>query len=112
LFHQIDAATFSGFVSAQRQLLQESAPRVRSGGRLVYVVSSLCRAETQRVTEWFLETHREFEVVTPRLAPDLARPAAPGWRIHPEDMDSDARFCAVFRRRPAGEPKKRSRPQV
>lgn len=99
LFHQIDAATFGGFVAAQRQLLQESAPRVRPGGRLVYVVSSVCRAETQRVAEWFLESHREFEVVTPRLATDLARPAAPGWRIHPEDMDSDARFCAVFRRR-------------
>lgn len=99
LFHQIDAATFGGFVEAQRQLLRESAPRVRPGGRLVYAVSSVCRAETQRVAEWFLETHREFEAVTPRLAPDLARPAAPGWRIHPEDMDSDARFCAVFRRR-------------
>ncbi|MBC8011582.1 MAG: rRNA cytosine-C5-methyltransferase [Burkholderiales bacterium] len=99
LFHQIDAATFGRFVEAQRELLTESAPRVRPGGRLVYSVSSVCRSETQKVAEWFVGTHADFEVVTPRLAPELARPAAPGWRIRPEDMDCDARYVAVFRRR-------------
>lgn len=99
LFHQIDAATFGGFVNAQKELLMESASRVRPGGRLVYAVSSVCRAETQKVAEWFLSTHPGFEVIVPALAHELARPAAPGWRIHPEDMDGDARYVAVFRRR-------------
>ncbi|MFA6288580.1 MAG: rRNA cytosine-C5-methyltransferase [Opitutaceae bacterium] len=99
LFHQIDAATFGGVVKAQRELLAESAPRVRAGGRLVYAVSSVCRSETQKVAEWFLSTHPEFEAVTPALAHELARAAGPGWFIHPEDMDSDARYCAVFRRK-------------
>jgi 16S rRNA C967 or C1407 C5-methylase (RsmB/RsmF family) len=99
LFHQIDAATFGGFVRAQRELLEESAQRVRPGGKLVYAVSSVCRSETQKVAEWFVSTHPEFEAVTPALAYELARAAGPGWRIHPEDMDSDARYVAVFRRR-------------
>lgn len=99
LFHQIDAATFGGLVEAQRQVLLKNAPRVRPGGRLVYAVSSVCRSETRKVAEWFVATHADFEVVTPRLAHELARPAGPGWRIHPEDMDGDARYCAVFRRR-------------
>lgn len=99
LFHQIDAATFGGFVNAQRELLRECAPRVRPGGRLVYAVSSVCRAETQKVAEWFLSTHPEYDTVVPALAHKLARPAGPGWRIHPEDMDGDARYVAIFRRR-------------
>jgi 16S rRNA C967 or C1407 C5-methylase (RsmB/RsmF family) len=99
LFHQIDAATFGGFVKAQRELLEESAVRVRPGGKLVYAVSSVCRSETQKVAEWFVSTHPEFEAVTPALAHDLARAAGPGWRIHPEDMDGDARYAAVFRRK-------------
>lgn len=99
LFHQIDAATFGGFVEGQRALLAENAPRVRPGGRLVYAVSSVCRSETRRVAEWFLATHADFRAETPRLAPELARPDGPGWRIHPGDMDCDARYCAVFRRR-------------
>jgi hypothetical protein len=48
--------------------------------------------------------------VVPRLAGKLARPAAPGWRIHPEDMDSDARFCAVFRRRDRQEREAKKKP--
>lgn len=110
LFHQIDAATFGGFVEGQRTLLAESAPRVRPGGKLVYAVSSVCRSETRRVAEWFLGTHPEFEATTPRLAPELGRPDAPGWRIHPGDMDCDARYCAVFRRRDRP-PAKRGRPR-
>jgi 16S rRNA C967 or C1407 C5-methylase (RsmB/RsmF family) len=59
----------------------------------------VCRSETQKVAEWFVSTHPEFEAVTPALAHDLARAAGPGWRIHPEDMDGDARYAAVFRRK-------------
>ncbi len=110
LFHQIDAATFGGFVEDQRQLLQENAARVRPGGKLVYAVSSVCRWETEKVARWFLDRHPKFEQVPPTPAPGLARAVSTGWRIRPEDMDGDARYCAVFRRqaRPSPTGKNRS----
>lgn len=98
LFHQIDADALSEFVAAQHDLLRESAPLVRIGGKLVYAVTSLCRAETERVAAWFLRTHPGYEQAELRPPEGTVRPAPPGWRIHPSDMDSDARYLAVFRR--------------
>lgn len=108
LFHQIDAGHFNAFVEKQDALLAESAPKVRVGGRLVYAVTSVCVAETQKVAARFLENHPDFEIVTPTLASDVARAAGLGWRIHPADLDGDARYVAIFRRVKALEKRKRA----
>ncbi|EIP96931.1 tRNA/rRNA cytosine-C5-methylase [Opitutaceae bacterium TAV1] len=99
LLHQMSPSTLRDFVGAQHDLLRESAKQVRPGGRLVYAVTSVCLAETNNVVALFAETHPEFEVIKPALADRLARPSGLGWRIHPADLDGDARYMAVFRRR-------------
>ncbi|MCA1809742.1 MAG: RsmB/NOP family class I SAM-dependent RNA methyltransferase, partial [Lentisphaerae bacterium] len=46
---------------AQKQLLDDAAGKVRAGGRLVYAVCTLTKAETVDVLDDFLEHHKEFK---------------------------------------------------
>ncbi|MCX7819331.1 MAG: RsmB/NOP family class I SAM-dependent RNA methyltransferase [Kiritimatiellae bacterium] len=45
----------------QRELLRAASAAVRAGGRLVYAVCSLTRAETLEITSWFEREHPRFE---------------------------------------------------
>jgi 16S rRNA (cytosine967-C5)-methyltransferase len=54
----------------QKSLLANAASAVKSGGKLVYAVCTMTRAETAEVADWFTETRAEF---TP-LSADLIRP--------------------------------------
>lgn len=58
-------------VELQRELLHSAAIAVRPGGRLVYAVCSLTRAETVDIALWFSGEHPEFEL-EPALHPMLS----------------------------------------
>jgi 16S rRNA (cytosine967-C5)-methyltransferase len=85
--------------AAQNQLtlLNELAPRVRAGGRLVYATCSLSRRENEDVIGNFLAAHREF-------APALftrtfsAQPNGPCLTFLPALHDTDGFFVASLRR--------------
>jgi 16S rRNA (cytosine967-C5)-methyltransferase len=81
----------------QRTLLAAAARTVRPGGRLVYSVCTLTRAETIDIDNW-----------AARELPDLVAMEPPGspWRRHgrgaillPSDARSDGMFVIVFERR-------------
>jgi 16S rRNA (cytosine967-C5)-methyltransferase len=80
----------------QRVLLQAAAGAVRPGGRLVYSVCTLTRAETLAVDDWAAAALPEFVALQPPSAP---------WRSHgrgaillPSDAHSDGMFVLVLER--------------
>jgi 16S rRNA (cytosine967-C5)-methyltransferase len=82
---------------AQLALLNDLAPSVRPGGRLVYATCSLSRRENEDVITAFLTAHREF-------APALftrtfsAQPNGPCLTFLPALHDTDGFFVASLRR--------------
>ncbi len=45
----------------QKEILQEAAKQVKSGGTLIYSTCSLNPAENGNVADWFIQTHPDFQ---------------------------------------------------
>ncbi len=73
--------------AVQASLLNHIAPSLKVGGRLVYSVCTLTRAETTAVADAFTAAHPEFELV-----------AAPG-TLWPQDLNANGMFIAVWQRK-------------
>ena len=83
-------------------MLEEAAPLLKPGGRLLYITCTTEPAENEEQISAFLARHPEFHLATDsgRLPPP-ARPLVhpPGWfRTSPEDHNLDAFFAAVLAR--------------
>lgn len=86
--------------AVQAQLLAHAAPALKPGGRLVYAVCTLTRAETTAVAEAFSAAHPEFEPAP--VFPGSASPE-PGPRVlWPQDWNANGMFLAAWTRRPGG----------
>ncbi len=81
----------------QRELLAAGARAVRPGGRLVFAVCTLTRAETLDVDAWAAEHLAEFAVVAPPGPP--WRPHGRGALILPQDAGTDGMFVLSLERR-------------
>ncbi len=79
-------AAVRGAARIQGELLRDNAPRVRSGGLLLYATCSLCRTENESVAQAFLDGNSRFA------------PVPSGGRLMPESHDGDGFFTAVFMR--------------
>jgi 16S rRNA (cytosine967-C5)-methyltransferase len=90
---RIDEAALSGLTRVQQQLLDSGAELVRPGGRLVYSVCTLTAAESID-----LETPEGFEIDA-RPPVGEWRPFGYGWRILPQDHDTDGMVLIRYRRR-------------
>lgn len=84
----------------QRDLLSHATPSVKPGGRLIYAVCTLTRAETTEVADAFTAAHPEFEVIplTNPFQPEAA-PVHP-LLLWPQDTGGNGMFVAAWRRRP------------
>jgi 16S rRNA (cytosine967-C5)-methyltransferase len=78
----------------QRVLLVEAATALRPGGRLVYSVCTLSRAETVGVDEWAAAALPEFTVADPPGPPWL--PVGRGARLLPDAVGTDGMYCLVL----------------
>ncbi|HKB91588.1 MAG TPA: RsmB/NOP family class I SAM-dependent RNA methyltransferase [Opitutaceae bacterium] len=76
----------------QRSLLSNVAPSLKSGGRLVYAVCTLSRAETTAVADEFTAAHPEFESM-----PVLGE--TPKKTIWPQDVNANGMFIAIWRKK-------------
>jgi len=67
-------------VTRQKALLEQFAPLVKPGGRLVYGTCSVLRAENEAVAEAFLAAHPEFRLLPPadKLGPELGETVSRG----------------------------------
>jgi 16S rRNA (cytosine967-C5)-methyltransferase len=83
----------------QQEILANTAPAVKPGGKLVYAVCTLARSETVRVAEAFEKQFGEFEPL-PVANPLSAETAASRqlW-IWPQDFGGNGMFIAAWRKR-------------
>jgi 16S rRNA (cytosine967-C5)-methyltransferase len=83
----------------QRQLLGNAALAVKPGGRLIYAVFSLARAETLEVAEDFGRRFSEFEPLAVRDPLNPASPASAQVWCWPQQFGGSGMFIAAWIRR-------------
>ena len=76
----------------QRQLLENVAGSLKTGGRLVYAVWTLSRAETTAVADALTAAH-------PELDPDPVFGQTPQLTLWPQDLNANGMFIAAWRRK-------------
>jgi 16S rRNA (cytosine967-C5)-methyltransferase len=91
-------------IERQRLLLDQFAPLVRPGGRLVYGTCSVLEEENEAVVASFLERHPGFRTLPPadRLGPELGEKVTTGdfLRLSPARHGTDGFFGAILLRQP------------
>jgi 16S rRNA (cytosine967-C5)-methyltransferase len=85
----------------QKNLLAHVAPSVKPGGKLIFSVCTLTRAETVEVVEAFNASQPEFE---PLILPEIkfnsrTVSGAASLTIWPADLDGNGMFIAGWRRK-------------
>ena len=75
----------------QKEILDTVCRYVRPGGRMVYSTCTISRQENEENVQWFLNGHRQFELVKSR-------------QILPEVHGGDGFFIAEFHRKDGGRP--------
>ncbi|HET7535130.1 MAG TPA: RsmB/NOP family class I SAM-dependent RNA methyltransferase, partial [Candidatus Didemnitutus sp.] len=103
----------------QSRLLDHAAPSLKPGGRLVYSVCTLTRAETTEVTAQFTAAHPEFEPAAVWCNPgsqrsevgsqtsDASAPLSDSQLsilnsqlfLHPQDLNANGMFIAAWRKK-------------
>ncbi len=91
---RITAADVDELAELQRRLLAASADLVRPGGRLVYSVCTMTAAESIDHP-----TPDGFDVETAPPPVGAWRPCGQGWRVLPQDADTDGMTLIRYRRR-------------
>ena len=90
--------------AVQKELLANVASSVKIGGKLIYSVCTLTRAETTAVVDAFTVAHSEFESVPISLErlgleKDVIAPATNGGTLRAERLEGNGMFVAVWRRK-------------
>ena len=85
----------------QRRLLANAAPGVKPGGKLIFSVCTLTRAETTEVVDHFNASRPDFEpLVFPEISGNQRLSAsAAAKKIWPQDLDGNGMFIAGWRRK-------------
>jgi 16S rRNA (cytosine967-C5)-methyltransferase len=78
--------------AVQNQLLEAVSGSLKPGGRLVYAVCTLSRAETTAIANAFTAAH-------PELTPDPVLGRTPQLTLWPQDLNANGMFIAAWRRR-------------
>ncbi len=78
--------------AVQTRLLDHVAGSLKPGGRLIYSVCTLTRAETTAVANAFTAAHPEFE-----LSPVLGTPSSVF--LHPQELNANGMFLAAWRKK-------------
>lgn len=99
---RLEESDLATFPPRQRQMLEEAAPLLKPGGRLLYVTCTTEPEENEDLIAGFLSDHPEYHLT---FEPDLLPPQArellqpPGFfRTSPAHHNLDAFFAAVLRR--------------
>ena len=86
--------------TVQERLLDHAAPALKPGGRLVYSVCTLTRAETTVIADAFTAAHPEFEPVPVFPNRPAASTDSTQLFLWPQELDANGMFVAAWRRRP------------
>lgn len=97
---RLTEADLSELTAKQAAILDDAAPLVKAGGRLIYATCSLLPAENERQIEAFLARHAGFAVVPLSAAWEGPAPSAdPYLSLTPARHDTDGFFGAILERR-------------
>jgi 16S rRNA (cytosine967-C5)-methyltransferase len=91
-------ADVAELAAVQRRLLDQVAPALKPGGRLVYAVCTLTRSETESVVEGFGASHPEL-VPVPPFAASGVNDTALLRVIRPHELGSNGMAVAAWIRR-------------
>jgi 16S rRNA (cytosine967-C5)-methyltransferase len=96
-----NAKDVTELADVQKKLLAHVAPSIKPGGKLIFSVCTVTRAESSDVVEQFNATQLDFE---PMLLPELrvnGNPLAAGsaLTIWPQDMGGNGMFISGWRRK-------------
>jgi 16S rRNA (cytosine967-C5)-methyltransferase len=84
----------------QKQLLANAAPSVKPGGKLIFAVCTLTRAETTEVvTDFNAKFAPEFELMNLPEIFSGGQQTAPTKTIWPQDLGGNGMFIAGWRRK-------------
>ncbi|HOU12207.1 MAG TPA: RsmB/NOP family class I SAM-dependent RNA methyltransferase [Anaerolineae bacterium] len=83
--------TVFGNARRQKQILDQTAPLVRRGGRLLYGTCTFAPEENEGVIADFLARHPDFEIVDLPQVPGL-QPGRPAWVNAPDVLRRAGRF--------------------
>lgn len=97
---RIEPQAVDQLAGLQRELLSVAATMVRPGGRVVYSVCTLTRAETTAVDEWARTALADFVAAPVPGTP--WRPDGRGALLLPQAAGTDGMFVLVLTRSPAG----------
>lgn len=86
--------------SRQRDILDQAAKMLRSGGRMVYSTCTFNKQENEDTIAYFLQTHPNFELIPFNLA---GMPAAPSGMLHvwPHQVKGEGHFVALMQKNDA-----------
>lgn len=84
----------------QAKMLTHAAPALKTGGRLVYAVCTLTRAETTAIADTFTAAHPEFErqPVLPQLPAPSSQTLSSG-HLWPHELNANGMFIAIWRKK-------------
>jgi 16S rRNA (cytosine967-C5)-methyltransferase len=99
--YRLTEVSLAEHVARQKSLLDQFAPMVKPGGRLVYGTCSILREENEDVVAAFLKQHGEFEVLSADkwVDPTVVRDGF--LRTYPHKHGTDGFFGAVLQRKRA-----------
>jgi 16S rRNA (cytosine967-C5)-methyltransferase len=90
---RIERHDIAGLAVLQQRLLQEAAGLVRPGGRLVFSVCTITAAES---IDHPVPTGFQVDATPPSVG--VWRPFGHGWRVLPQDADTDGMVLIRYRR--------------
>lgn len=83
----------------QQQLLNHIAPSLKPGGRLIYAVCTLSRAETTAVATAFTTAHPDFFPVAPFPSSDPKLQTLDPITLWPQNLNANGMFIAAWKKR-------------
>ncbi|MBI5423361.1 MAG: RsmB/NOP family class I SAM-dependent RNA methyltransferase [Opitutae bacterium] len=84
--------------AVQAKLLDHVAGSLKPGGRLVYAVCTLARAETTAIAEAFTAAHADFEPAPVFSSSQLSALSSQLF-LHPHELNANGMFIAAWRRK-------------
>jgi 16S rRNA (cytosine967-C5)-methyltransferase len=84
--------------AVQARLLEHIAPALKPGGRLVYAVCTLTRAETTAVADAFTAAHPDFEPVPVFPSSQSSAPSSQLF-LQAHELNANGMFIATWRRK-------------